>query len=324
MLSKYTLPHFKSYNHKPKKLWRGFWFLVIAIVILIGIYLLITYLFSQKIADKDLKTAVELQKADDCKSAISNYKSAAKRSKYDNPTFIIALNGLWACDESKWSQDYANKIYNKKPSDNLADLLAQMMIVDLLSHPERSEGSSPKGENSASHQQGAPLGLDSSIALLSQNDIKMARNDKNLQVLLKKSSTLTQITYQTIFEEKISINDSKYSELIKKINSVANIKTKILIIAQYLNENNNAQFGTDLAERVQDSDKNYRDAYITIGFGYLQLNRFENAKTTLLQAAKINPVYAPTFELLADVYKAQGDDKNYSSTLDKAKMLKSN
>lgn len=325
MLSKYSLPHFKSSDYKPKKFWSGFKFLIIALVILIGIYLFVTYIFSQKIADKDLKIAAELQLKDDCKSAISNYKSAAKRSKKDNPTYLTALNGLWACDQLTWAYDYGKKTYDKKPDDNSADLLAQMMISRHLEdtqkrHPEFISGSKiPKPSQSEARQ----VRDDAKASVL---------NDAFFQNLLKKSSPLTKITYLTIFENKIDLSspnlsgiqnsDSKYSDLIKKINSVANIKTKILIIAQYLNENQNAQFGTDLAERVQNSDKNYRDAYITIGYGYLQLSRFENAKITLLQAAKINPVFAPTFELLAEVYKNLGDDKNYQSTLKKAEMLK--
>jgi len=250
MLSKYTLPHYKFHNHRPKRFWPILKFAIIILIILAGLYFLVNYVFAQKLADKDLKVASELQAADDCKSAISNYKAAAVRSKKDHPTFMTALNGLWSCNELEWAQKYTSKIYDKRPGDDLTDLLAQMMITRF------SIDSNNKAVYSSS-----------------ESDISKIKD------LLKKSSPLTKITYQTIFEEKISENDSEYQELINKINSPYNIKTKILIIAQYLNENNSAQFGTDLAERIQDADKNYRDAYLVIGYGYLKLNRLNDAKT---------------------------------------------
>lgn len=132
---------------------------------------------------------------------------------------------------------------------------------------------------------------------------------------------ITKISYQTFFANQISSESQLYKDLVTKLNSSYNLDSKKVILAQYLNQNNLPHFGTEIAKKVTEKDKNYRDGFLALGYGYLKNHNLELAKTTLLSAIDLDPVHPDTYKILAMAYKDLGETNNYKSCLDKAKEL---
>jgi Tfp pilus assembly protein PilF len=150
--------------------------------------------------------------------------------------------------------------------------------------------------------------------LIIENKKDEVKNPKN---------EITKIAYQVFFEDKIATDSEIYKDLINKINSAYSKETKKIIFAQYLNQNKMSYFGTEIARQVVEKDKNYRDAQLALGYGYLKNHNLEAAKNILLQAVELDPVYPDTYQILAMVYKELGQNENYKSCIAKAKSLKS-
>lgn len=80
-----------------------------------------------------------------------------------------------------------------------------------------------------------------------------------------------------------------------------------------------------------EKDPKWRDAAYYTGTVYLakyqtssnkDKDDLESAKKYLLRASELDPIYAPTFETLAQVYSALGDEKNAKICYNKAKDFK--
>ncbi len=198
---------------------------------------------------------------------------------------------------------------SKKDSDtfNLA-IIGLWQTNDKESAYNLSKSAIEKGKNSA---------LNTYLQILISDNKKDDAKSK-----MSEANEITKISSQVFFDSKISSTNLAYKDLITKINSSQNAESKKVILAQFLNQNNLPHFGTEIAKQVVEKDKNYRDGYLALGYGYLKNHNLELAKSTLLKTTDLDPVHPDTYKILAMVYKELGQDANYKSCLDKAKSLK--
>lgn len=71
-------------------------------------------------------------------------------------------------------------------------------------------------------------------------------------------------------------------------------------------------------------DQHYRDSFLWLGYGYLKNNNFELSRRALEQAGKIDPVFAPTWQLLAETYQGLGDKVKAEAAANQSKILNKN
>ncbi len=108
-----------------------------------------------------------------------------------------------------------------------------------------------------------------------------------------------------------------------------NFKSKLLssdknaielgILGEEMAQKGYPEYSIIILEEAIKKDNTIRDLDLYTAKLYFDLANYEDAKTTALLAKDTDPLYAPTYELLTEIYRALGDEENADICYNKSK-----
>ncbi len=127
---------------------------------------------------------------------------------------------------------------------------------------------------------------------------------------------------ETYFGKSSDENAAMMKSACDKIIKTANPASQKVIFAQMLNQTDSAQLALPILKEVCSDFPDYRDAWVFLGYSYLELKKYDQAIEALQSALALDPIYPLTYELLATAYDAKDDLEKSKEYSDKAEELK--
>lgn len=132
-----------------------------------------------------------------------------------------------------------------------------------------------------------------------------AKSVKSLQEKLSKEAYDTQVSIEKNFQNKLKSSPKSAQEL--------------GILGENMAEKGYPQYALTILEEAIMKDNSIRDLDLYTAKLYYDLADYEKAKTTALLAQEKDPLYPPTYDLLAEIYRALGDEENANICYNKSK-----
>lgn len=96
----------------------------------------------------------------------------------------------------------------------------------------------------------------------------------------------------------------------KKIDTSQKDAIELGILGEKMTQKGYPQYGILILEKAIAKDASIRDLNLYTAKVYFDIGDYEKAKTLALKACDLDPLNAPTYSLLTEIYKALGDEKN--------------
>lgn len=132
-----------------------------------------------------------------------------------------------------------------------------------------------------------------------------AKNVKSLENQFDTDSLRTYDEIKTNFLSKLDESDKSATEL--------------GIMAENMDEKGYSQYAIVILKKANEKDPSNRDLALYTAKVYFDLTDYDTAKEYALKACDLDPIYAPTYDLLTQIYTALGDEENANICYNKSK-----